>query len=54
MNTTIVKKRKREKKKKKGLGCGGPKQGQGLGGGRGLCPETTGLEKALGAVVGGA
>ena len=32
----------------------GPKQGQELGGGRGVCLGSTGLEKALGAVGGGA
>ena len=30
------------------------KQGGGLGGGQGLCSGPTGLEKALGAVAGGA
>ena len=32
----------------------GPKQGRGLGGGQGQCSGPTGLEKALGAVGGGA
>ena len=60
-NTTVVKKRRREKRRsekkkvEKALPMeAGPKLGRGLGGGWGLCLGPTGLEKALGAMWGGA